>query len=243
MSPLSFHSNGTPRLLSFIVHNTHEIIALFHHLLPQADSMSPRLASVIPCSPHHWPSSTQHSQWPHHTSTQSLEQPPTHPEWIQTPYAIRALHQPLRSTPSTSHYLTAPALKPPPSPAKTPSRQSLPWRRARQPTPVFLPGESHGQRSLVGHSPWRGSPKSWTWQQLSPQVKQSLTFPLPSPQGRPSSNTTSLSVKPSKCGLNHLKLFLWYLSTPDLLYSLFAWFPSQALCTKQAGLSCSQLHP
>ena len=29
-----------------------------------------------------------------------------------------------------------------------------PWRRARQPTPVFLPGESHGQRSLVGYSPW-----------------------------------------------------------------------------------------
>ena len=30
----------------------------------------------------------------------------------------------------------------------------IPWRRARQPTPVFLPGESHGQRSLVGYSPW-----------------------------------------------------------------------------------------
>ena len=29
----------------------------------------------------------------------------------------------------------------------------IPWRRARQPTPVFLPGESHGQRSLVGCSP------------------------------------------------------------------------------------------
>jgi len=28
-----------------------------------------------------------------------------------------------------------------------------PWRRAWQPTPVFLPGESHGQRSLVGYSP------------------------------------------------------------------------------------------
>ena len=27
-----------------------------------------------------------------------------------------------------------------------------PWRRAWQPTPVFLPGESCGQRSLVGHS-------------------------------------------------------------------------------------------
>ena len=30
----------------------------------------------------------------------------------------------------------------------------IPWRRERQPTPVFLPGEFHGQRSLVGYSPW-----------------------------------------------------------------------------------------
>ena len=30
----------------------------------------------------------------------------------------------------------------------------IPWRREWQPTPVFLPGESHGQRSLVGCSPW-----------------------------------------------------------------------------------------
>ena len=29
-----------------------------------------------------------------------------------------------------------------------------PWRRAWQPTLVFLPGESHGQRSLGGYSPW-----------------------------------------------------------------------------------------
>ena len=28
------------------------------------------------------------------------------------------------------------------------------WRRKWQPTPVFLPGESLGQRSLVGYSPW-----------------------------------------------------------------------------------------
>ena len=28
------------------------------------------------------------------------------------------------------------------------------WRRARQPTPGFLPGEPHGQRSWVGYSPW-----------------------------------------------------------------------------------------
>ena len=30
----------------------------------------------------------------------------------------------------------------------------FPWRRPWQPTPVFLPGESHGQRSLAGYSPW-----------------------------------------------------------------------------------------
>ena len=29
----------------------------------------------------------------------------------------------------------------------------IPCRRAWKPTPVFLPGESHGQRSLVGYSP------------------------------------------------------------------------------------------
>ena len=31
--------------------------------------------------------------------------------------------------------------------------QEDPWRRKWQPTPVFLPGESHGRRSLVGYSP------------------------------------------------------------------------------------------
>ena len=30
----------------------------------------------------------------------------------------------------------------------------IPWKRAWQPTPVFLPGESQGQRSLVGCSLW-----------------------------------------------------------------------------------------
>ena len=30
----------------------------------------------------------------------------------------------------------------------------IPWRRPQQPTPVFLPGESLGQRNLAGYSPW-----------------------------------------------------------------------------------------
>ena len=38
--------------------------------------------------------------------------------------------------------------------------RSLGWEdplelRKRHPTPVFLPGTSHGQRSLAGYSPWR----------------------------------------------------------------------------------------
>ena len=32
--------------------------------------------------------------------------------------------------------------------------RKIPWRRAQQPTPVFLPGESHGQKSLARYSPW-----------------------------------------------------------------------------------------
>ena len=32
--------------------------------------------------------------------------------------------------------------------------RKIPWRRAWQPTPGFLPGESHGQRCLASYSPW-----------------------------------------------------------------------------------------
>ena len=32
--------------------------------------------------------------------------------------------------------------------------RTIPWRRKWQLTPIFLPGESHGQRGLVGYSPW-----------------------------------------------------------------------------------------
>ena len=35
-----------------------------------------------------------------------------------------------------------------------PRVRKIPWGRKWQPTPVFFPGESHGQRSLEGYSPW-----------------------------------------------------------------------------------------
>ena len=42
----------------------------------------------------------------------------------------------------------------------------IPWRREWLPSPVFLPGESHGQRSLGGYSPW-GRKESDTTEQLT----------------------------------------------------------------------------
>ena len=32
--------------------------------------------------------------------------------------------------------------------------RKIPWRRTWQPTPVFLPGECYGLRSLAGYNPW-----------------------------------------------------------------------------------------
>ena len=32
--------------------------------------------------------------------------------------------------------------------------RKIPWRKAWQPTPVFLPGESHRQKNLAGYSLW-----------------------------------------------------------------------------------------
>ena len=43
--------------------------------------------------------------------------------------------------------------------------RKIPWRRAWQGLPVVLPGESHGQRSLVGYNPW-GCKESDTTERL-----------------------------------------------------------------------------
>ena len=40
------------------------------------------------------------------------------------------------------------------------------WKRKWQPTPVFLPGESHGEKSLEGYSPW-GCKESDTTERLT----------------------------------------------------------------------------
>ena len=52
------------------------------------------------------------------------------------------------------------------TPGFNPWVRKIPWRMAWQPTPVFQPGEFHGQRSLAGYSPW-GCKESDTTEWLS----------------------------------------------------------------------------
>ena len=49
--------------------------------------------------------------------------------------------------------------------------QEVPWRRKWQSTPVPLPGKSHGQKSLVGYSPW-GRKESDMTERSSPYTLQ-----------------------------------------------------------------------
>ena len=59
--------------------------------------------------------------------------------------------------------LVAQVIKNPPAMQETWVGKS-PWRRAWQPTPVFLPGEPHGHRSLAGCSPrGRSEPDTTEW--------------------------------------------------------------------------------
>ena len=51
----------------------------------------------------------------------------------------------------------------------------IPWRRKWQPTPVFLPGKSHGQSSLAGYS-LRGRKESDTTEQLTRYLTPNSAF-------------------------------------------------------------------
>ena len=53
----------------------------------------------------------------------------------------------------------------------------IPWRREWQLTPVFLPGEFHGQRSLEDQSPW-GHKESDTTKQLMDGITDSMDVSL-----------------------------------------------------------------
>ena len=55
--------------------------------------------------------------------------------------------------------------------------RKAPWRRKWQPTPIFLPGESHGQRSLVGYSPWGHKESDTTERTAHKSLLEYICFP------------------------------------------------------------------
>ena len=68
-------------------------------------------------------------------------------------------------------------------PGFDPCVRKIPWRRKGPPTPVFLPGRSHGQRSLTGYSP-RGLQESDRSEGLTLYIKQTASGMLLYSTGR-----------------------------------------------------------
>ena len=101
----------------------------------------------------------------------------------------------------------------------------IPWRRKWQPTPVFLPGKSHGQRSLVGFSPW-GCKESDTSEQLNTHVHTL--------EKMPSSGKTSrgLGQVLPQCCLPHVFYVELYLSLVYTYYPLYLFNFSLSTHTK-----------
>ena len=85
--------------------------------------------------------------------------------------------------------------------------RKIPWRRAGQPSPVFLPRESHGQRSPEGYSP-QGHKESETMSDLAhsfTSIESLLNYYL---------NKVLSRQAGSKLQLNHQTLALPILPTP-----------------------------
>ena len=84
------------------------------------------------------------------------------------------------------------------------------WRRARQPTPVFLPGECRGQRSLAGYGPQGRKESDRTEEtQHACTIPNSQSFPPPPLQPPWQPQVCSLCLQACFCFVNfHLYHFL-----------------------------------
>ena len=87
-------------------------------------------------------------------------------------------------------------------PRFNPWARKIPRRREWQPTPVFLPGEFHGQRSLVGCSPW-GHRIERDW------AKCSLSFLLKAQGTKERRKANGIPWGPMACSHLHLDLVLF----------------------------------
>ena len=88
----------------------------------------------------------------------------------------------------------------------------IPWRREWQPAPVFLPGESHGQRGLAGYSLW-GCRESDTTERL-----HFPSFPFlssPSPCGPPRVGMNGIHAPTSPFKLPLVSCWDFPMTTPN----------------------------
>ena len=97
-----------------------------------------------------------------------------------------------------------------------PRIRKIPWRREWPPTPVFLPREFHGQRSLVGYSLW-GSVESDTAERLYIIPK---SVHLPSILGWSTGKYIGMSVKTLGCDI-YYRLLTWAIYFISLSLCLF----------------------
>ena len=86
------------------------------------------------------------------------------------------------------------------------------WGRERLPTPVFSPGEFHGQRRLVGYSPWG-------CKELDPTERRTLSLPSKATGSQPSFSSCDL--------LKVLVLFCFLLFSSDLTTK---WIKKSLIC-------------
>ena len=109
---------------------------------------------------------------------------------------------------------SAQMIKNPPGerPGFDPWAGKIPCRREQLPTPVFLPGEFHGQRSLASYSPWSHKESDMTeWLEFASNLLADSEPRLPG------FVCLHVSIRPSVCVLTH-GLHLWVCCVCVLVY-------------------------
>ena len=115
----------------------------------------------------------------------------------------------------------------------------MPWRRAWQPTSVFLPGGSHGQRSLVGYNPWGHKESDTTdrltlWLHTHTHIFHSSGFPSSSVGKESACNSEDPSSIPglgrsSGEGIGYSLLYSWtslvtqLVKNPPAMWETWVW--------------------
>ena len=86
----------------------------------------------------------------------------------------------------------------------------IPWRRKWQLTPVFLPGKSHGERSLAGYRPWGLKDEDTTWQLNNKVVSTAAVMQILKSKlqvlTKVKGTQLPLHTKPDRLVLDHLVL-------------------------------------